>query len=66
VVRGRDGDYRDGQLVVRGRDGDYRDGQLVVRGRDGDYRVGQLNRGLVYLLICYGAATQRGSWPSHL
>jgi hypothetical protein len=35
VVRGRDGDYRDGQLVVRGRDGDY---------RDGDYRDGQLNK----------------------
>jgi len=32
VVRGRDGEYRDVQLVVRGRDGDYRYVQLVVKG----------------------------------
>ena len=32
MVRERDGDYRDVELVVRGRDGEYRDVQLVVRG----------------------------------
>jgi hypothetical protein len=44
VVRGRDGDYRDVKLAVMGRDGEYRDVQLVVRGRDGDYRDAHLNR----------------------
>ena len=32
MVRGRDGEYRDVQLVVRWRDVEYRDVQLVVRG----------------------------------
>ena len=31
MVRWRDGEYKDVQLVVRGRDGKYRDVELVVR-----------------------------------
>ena len=33
MFRGRDGDYRDAQLVFSGRDGEYRDVELVVMGR---------------------------------
>ena len=32
MVKGREGEYRDVQLVVRGRDGEYRDVQLVIKG----------------------------------